>query len=105
MTYYIGDDWLFKTALQDESGNPIDITGDAIEFDLLQDLSTMKSLIQKDFTITDAVNGKAEVTITSELTSELCNGLNYICFTRIVSGSKSVIYQNRIDVKIPARTP
>jgi len=103
MMRFQGDDWKFSIALKDTSGVAVDITGDTITFDLVDQLDDTASVITKEFTITNGPGGLAEVIIDSAETTTLDTGINKISFTRLSGTFTQVIFQDNLDVKKSAK--
>lgn len=104
MKKYVGDDWKVKIALKDSSGTAIDITGYNFTFYLMDHLTDSTPEITQAFTITDAVNGKAQAIIPRAETADLKEGLRNVSITSL-DGSDflSTIYQLKWDILEPAR--
>ena len=99
MIKYIGDDWKVKIALKDSSGNPVDITGYSLKFYLKNEKGSQDPEITQAFTITDAVNGKAEAIIPRTETAEICEGLRIASITSEDNDSLlQTIYQLKWDI-------
>jgi len=67
-----GDDKIYELSVIDkQTGAAVDITGCTIKMTWKEKKTDETYFLQKTFTITDAVNGKAEVTIDAADTSQL----------------------------------
>jgi phosphoribosylformimino-5-aminoimidazole carboxamide ribonucleotide (ProFAR) isomerase len=94
---YQSDDWLIKIAVKDSDGVAVDLTASTLQFNLSTKLNRTAQITQT-MTITDAVNGLAEVLISSTETEGTCTGLNYISITKDQASIFKTIYQAQVQI-------
>lgn len=96
---YRGDTFNISLTVQNDDGSPIDITNYAIRFSMKKSVNDQAIVLTKQATITDGVNGLADITFTENDTDQDIDNYFYDVEFRNEFSTIVQTYQGRFNIQ------